>query len=110
MSYVPKPLCEDGLVVDSDTKCSLIYEKGWSYILIEAGFCNDLTGEWSIVDYENTKLVYIGRNALNNIEKVIVKNCSELSDFIVVSGNSIYSLSSVTGIVMTGSFNIISSF
>lgn len=110
VSYVPKPLSGDGLVVDSDTKCSLIYEKGWNYILINTGLCNDLTGEWSIVDYENIKLVYIGGNALNKIEKVTVKNCSELSDFIVVSDSDFISLSSMTEMVMTGKFDIISSF
>lgn len=39
-----------------------------------------------------------------------VKNCSELSDFIVVSDSDFISLSSMTEMVMTGKFDIISSF
>ena len=98
----PPTSCETAtdLIINSDSLCNQLFESGWRSITVNLGLCNSITSDLTIADNPCLESIHVYRDALKNVNTLVISNNNLLSSIITEDGVGGYSTgrSSNTGV------------
>ena len=87
----PSSLPDDGLIISEEDECELIFEKHWSYIIVEDGVCNDYSGNLTLSDYPNLLFIEINGESFSSIHSFELINNPLLGSLKIQTSGEEYS-------------------
>ena len=75
------------LIVESNSDCSKLYNRGWKSITVNEGLCNSMTGDINIYNNPCLESIVIKKNSLKNSNGLYIFRNPQLSSIVVETGD-----------------------